>query len=228
MPPYTLLFDIDGTLADTDAIHFEAFADMMAAHGRPITLEDYRSSILGRANEAIFAELFPALTGEERKALADGKEAAFRARVATLEPTHGLLALLDLADSHGARLAAVTNAPRANAEKTLDVLGLMERLPTLVIAEELARGKPDPLPYLTGLEWTGGQAARALAFEDSQSGVTAAVRAGLRTYGVTTSLSAERLMAAGAQGGISSFADPRVLADIDALVKSAAQTQVLS
>ena len=79
--------------------------------------------------------------------------------------------------------AVVTNAPRANAEKVLAALGLAQRLPILVIGAELARSKPDPLPYLTALERTGAGAAHSVAFEDSLSGVRAASPPGSRSSG---------------------------------------------
>ena len=95
----------------------------------------------------------------------------------------GALALLDFADRRGLKRAVVTNAPRANAEKVLAALGIDGRLPIVVIGGELARSKPDPLPYLTALERTGARAEHSVAFEDSLSGVRAAVAAGLAVVG---------------------------------------------
>ena len=115
----------------------------------------------------------------EQAATLDAKEAAYRDNLGELEPILGALALLDFADRRGLKRAVVTNAPRANAEKVLAALGLGQRLPILVIGGELARSKPDPLPYLTALERTGASADHSLAFEDSLSGVRAAAAAGL-------------------------------------------------
>ena len=103
--------------------------------------------------------------------------------------------MLRYAAERGLPCAVVTNAPRANAEKALAALGLAELLPLLVIGGELARSKPDPLPYLTALELIGASAETSVAFEDSLSGVQAAVAAGLAVVGITTGLSAERLLA---------------------------------
>ena len=55
-------------------------------------------------------------------------------------------------------------------------LGLAARLPMWVIGAELARAKPDPLPYLTALARLGAEAGRSVAFEDSLSGLSAAKR----------------------------------------------------
>jgi HAD superfamily hydrolase (TIGR01509 family) len=56
----------------------------------------------------------------------------------------------------------------------------------VLVAEELARPKPDPLPYLTGLQRLGAEAGQALAFEDSLPGTAAASGAGIFTVGVAT------------------------------------------
>ena len=110
----------------------------------------------------------------------------------------------------------VTNAPRANAEKVLAALGVGQRLPIVVIGGELARSKPDPIPYLTALERTGAVAAYSLAFEDSLSGVRAAVAAGLAVVGLTTTLDAQTLIEAGATFAASNFTDPRIFELIEA------------
>ncbi|MET3133642.1 HAD superfamily hydrolase (TIGR01509 family) [Oxalobacteraceae bacterium GrIS 1.11] len=165
----SLLFDLDGTLVDTDALHLQAYQVLMADFQREMTLANYQSRIMGAPNDAIMRELFPDLPVQRHRELAERKEQLFRGAIAELTPTPGLLDLLDWADERGVGMAVVTNAPRANAELMLQGLKLSARLPVLVIGEELARGKPDPLPYLTGLERIGGRAERALAFEDSLS-----------------------------------------------------------
>ena len=108
-------------------------------------------------------------------------------------------------------MAVVTNAPRDNAELMLRGLGWLERFPTLVIGPELARGKPDPLPYLTGLQLLGARAEDALAFEDSLSGVRAAVAAGIETVAITTGLEPAVLLGAGAAVTAQDFEDPLLL-----------------
>ncbi|MNJ49579.1 Phosphorylated carbohydrates phosphatase [compost metagenome] len=114
-------------------------------------------------------------------------------------------------------MAVVTNAPRANAEHMLGAMALGGRFAHVLVAEELARAKPDPLPYLTGLERLGARAAHALAFEDSVPGVTAASAAGIFTVGVSTSQTAEALQAAGAQLVVADFEDARLWELIQAL-----------
>lgn len=208
-----LLFDLDGTLTDTDTLHLQAFRDLLFEHdGRELSTAEFESKVSGRANQALFADLFPERSPAERQALADRKEALFRERSPNLKPLPGLLGVLEHARRLKLGLCVVTNAPRLNAEHMLRAMGLDRAFDHVLVAEELSRAKPDPLPYLTGLQRLGAEAAHALAFEDSLPGVTAANAAGIFTVGLSTTQPAQRLLEAGAQLVIEDFDDPRLWA----------------
>ncbi|CAM3043694.1 HAD family hydrolase [Pseudomonas plecoglossicida] len=213
-----LLFDLDGTLTDTDTLHLQAFRQLLHAYdGRELTQAQFDAQVSGRANGELFAELFPKASVPECQALAERKEALFRELAPALEPMPGLLRLLDHAQAHGLGMCVVTNAPRLNAEHMLAAMGLGERFEHVLVAEELARAKPDPLPYLTGLERLRASAGQALAFEDSLPGVKAASDAGIFTVGVATTQTPERLIEAGAELVVDDFNDPRLWALIQAM-----------
>ncbi|MEL6605152.1 MAG: HAD family hydrolase, partial [Cyanobacteria bacterium J06614_10] len=89
----------------------------------------------------------------------------------------------------------------------LQTLGLSDAFDPVVIADELPRGKPDPLPYQTALDKLGISAEEAIVFEDSRAGIRSAVGAGIATIGMTTTHQAEELMAVGAIATISDFTD---------------------
>jgi HAD superfamily hydrolase (TIGR01509 family) len=206
-----LLFDLDGTLVDTDALHLTAFQAVLAKHGIALTKAQYVEKIMGSSNAMIGEAFLSHLSMAEREAAIDAKEQAFRDMLGQLQPVAGVAALLDYAASQGIRCAVVTNAPRANATIVLKALGLAERLPMQIIGSELARSKPDPLPYLTGLEKTAAVAANSVAFEDSLSGLRAALGAGLAVVGMTTTLDAATLTRAGATIAVADFTDSRIL-----------------
>jgi HAD superfamily hydrolase (TIGR01509 family) len=205
-----LLFDLDGTLCETDPVHLRAFNQVLEPFGLNFDMEEYSHRVMGRTNQMVLAELLPHLDVSEHDDIADRKEALFRAMATSLEPQQGLLALLDWAATAGVPTAIVTNAPRANAEMVLDAIGLTGRFDAVIIAHDLPRQKPDPLPYLTGLARLGGEASRSVAFEDSGSGITAAVAAGLATVGLASSLSNEDLLKAGATVAVRDFTDHRI------------------
>jgi HAD superfamily hydrolase (TIGR01509 family) len=217
-----LLFDLDGTLVDSDAEHLVAFQRVFAPHGIKLDRREYASNIMGASNEMIASRYLSHLSPVEQAAALDAKEAAYRDGLGELEPILGALALLDYADRRGLKRAVVTNAPRANAEKVLAALGVERRLPILVIGGELQRSKPDPLPYLTARERTAALAAHSVAFEDSLSGVCAAAAAGLAVVGMTTTLDSRTLTEAGATFAASNFTDPRIFELIEARLSSGA------
>lgn len=210
-----LLFDLDGTVADTDPHHYRAFADLLAEHGRSLTRDQFHASISGGSNAAVMQALFPDLAVARHIELADRKEAMFRAAATALRPLAGLPELLERARISGVKVGVVTNAPRLNAEHVLRTLGLDALLEGVVIGEELTRSKPDPLPYLTGLERLGLAPTEAVAFEDSRSGVRSAVAAGIRTVGIATSLSRAALIEAGATAAVDDYRAAAVTALID-------------
>lgn len=207
-----LLFDIDGTLADTDALHLEAFNQVFAPHGHVFDRARASQELMGFSNVSISERFLPGHSPERQAAIMAEKEEAFRTlALGQIKPLAGLMRLLDRADRAGVPMVAVTNAPRLNAEMMLSGLGIMQRFKAVIIGDELAHGKPHPLPYLEGLRAVGAASARSLAFEDSRSGVQAAATAGIATIGMRTSLGHDDLVAAGAVSTAASFDDLELL-----------------
>jgi HAD superfamily hydrolase (TIGR01509 family) len=212
-----LLFDIDGTLADTDALHREAFNRVFGPRGHVVDDERFKRELQGFSNASIGERFLPDESPEQRIAILDEKEAIFRDLVrGQIAPLPGLMALLDRAEAAGVPMVAVTNAPRLNAELLLSGLGITERFKAIVIGDELPYGKPHPLPYQEGLRFVGASAAASIAFEDSRSGVQSAAAAGIPTIGMRTTLGHADLVAAGAIASASAYDDPDLLARVAA------------
>jgi beta-phosphoglucomutase len=203
-----LLFDLDGTLVESDHLHHAAFDALLAERGRSLAWEDYTRLVMGEPNATIFARLFPDVPEAEHPALADRKERAFRDSLTTAHPRAGLLPLLDWAEAEGWGLAVVTNAPRANAETMLAAIGVADRFPVLIIGDETERPKPDPLPYREAMRRLGAAPATSLAFEDSPAGLRAAAGSGALTFALRGALPDADLRAAGAAEIIDDFAAP--------------------
>ncbi|RYH12021.1 HAD family phosphatase [Tropicimonas sp. IMCC6043] len=215
-----LLFDLDGTLIDSDKIHYEVFVDLLEPRGVKIDAEFYRAHIHGKLNHDIFSELCP---GEDPDWWDKHKEAEYRRRLGpAYPPIAGTTEILDLADAMGWPKAVVTNAPRDNGEAVLEALGLAQRFDTLVIGAECARAKPDPAPYAEGLRRLGATAETSLAFEDSPSGIRSAVAAGLKTIGLRTMLDDAELHALGCAATIADYRDPALADHIEQLKRMAA------
>jgi HAD superfamily hydrolase (TIGR01509 family) len=207
-----LLFDIDGTLADTDALHLAAFNQIFGPRGHVFDRARASRELMGFSNASIGERFLPEEPPERRLAIMDEKEAAFRSLVAgKIKPMPGLMRLLARADQAGVPMVAVTNAPRLNAEMLLAGLGITDRFKAIVIGDELAHGKPHPMPYLEGLRAVSAAPQLALAFEDSRSGILAASAAGIATVGIRTSLSHADLIEAGAFTTAENFDDPELI-----------------
>ena len=209
-----LLFDLDGTLVDTDHLHHGAFVAILAERGRDLTVDEYRTHIMGQPNAAILDRYF---AGED-SAVLERKERMFRESLsASVTPVAGIHALLDWAEAGGVGCAVVTNAPRDNAVAMLAAAGLAARLPLLVIGDECERAKPDPAPSRAAMAALGVTPSRSVAFEDSRSGLRAARGAGAHVFGLTTGLPAAELRQAGAHQAIADFTDPALWAHLDQL-----------
>jgi HAD superfamily hydrolase (TIGR01509 family) len=214
MPPGSgkaLLFDIDGTLADTDALHLEAFNLVFGPRGHVFDHARFTKELQGFSNASIGERFLTNEPPTRQAAIIGEKEAAFRKLVAgEIRALPGLMTLLARADRADIPMVAVTNAPRLNAEMLLSGLGITRRFKALVIGDELPHGKPHPMPYLEGLRAVNAAANLSLAFEDSRSGVQSASAAGIATIGIRTSLSHADLVAAGAVMTATTFDDPEL------------------
>jgi len=209
-PALALLFDLDGTLVDTEDLHFKAYASIFRLFGQDIDRGYYNAWITGKSNAEIMAHAFPALPVAAHAALSDRKESLYRSFVGALEPTPGLLDLLDWARRQAFPCAVVTNAPRANATHVLAALGLADRFECIVASDDVSRPKPDPMPYLAALARLGIPAEKAVVFEDSLSGIRAGIAAGIATFGMRTSLSEAILLREGTVHAIHDFRDTRL------------------
>jgi HAD superfamily hydrolase (TIGR01509 family) len=207
--PYrSLLFDLDGTLAETDSLHLPTWVEALLPHGIEVDEAFYRENISGRANAEIVGNLLPNLSAQKGREIVEAKEAGFRERAGGLEPLPGLMEFLESAKGRGLRTGLVTNAPRENVAAVLAALGLEDFFDAVVPAEEVRAAKPDPEPYLTALEKLGAEPGEALAFEDSLSGIRSAVDAGVPTVGIASTQEPEKLREAGAFTVARDFTDP--------------------
>lgn len=212
-----LLFDIDGTLTDTDALHLEAFNRVFGPRGHVFDRARFTRELQGFSMASIRERFLGDEPPARQLAIMEEKEATFRALAAGgVQAMPGLMALLDRADRANVPMAAVTNAPRLNAEMMLAGLGIAHRFKALVIGDELPHGKPHPLPYRQGLRALGAAPGASIAFEDSSAGTRSATAAGIATIGILTSHAHADMIAAGAVMTAKDFDDPALIAMVTA------------
>lgn len=205
----SVLFDLDGTMVDNMQYHVDAWIEMGKKLGRELTREYIQREFAGRKNE----ELFPLVVGRsldasEVEQLSEEKEARYRELFAPhVRLLDGLEAFLDVLAARGIAVGIATAAPVKNRELVLERLGLTARIPVVVGAEQVARGKPAPDLFLAAARQLGREPRVTLVFEDAVLGVQAGRAAGMMVCGVTTSESSEALLAAGAQFTIRDFTE---------------------
>jgi HAD superfamily hydrolase (TIGR01509 family) len=191
-------------------LHLPTWVDVLRPYGIEVDEEYYKARISGRSNSKIVEDLLPDLSAEDRRDLAEAKEASFRKHAGELEPLPGLLNFMEEAKDRGLSLALVTNAPEENVEAILLALDLGVFFDELVLSDEVGPVKPDPAPYKAALERLGVGPDEALAFEDSTSGIASAVGASIPTVGIASTQAAETLEEAGAFMVAEDFADPKL------------------
>lgn len=195
MNPYAVIFDMDGVICHTNPYHADAFRLFFDKRQVPYTEEEFRGHMYGRHNSYIMGYFMKRqVAGEELLALEDEKEALFREIYADkVVEIEGYLDFLDSLKSSGFKTGVATSAPYANLKLIMDRLGIAPKLDSILSSENVAKHKPDPEVYLLSAKNLGIHPSRCLVFEDSFSGVTAALSAGAKVVGVLSSHSQEEL-----------------------------------
>jgi HAD superfamily hydrolase (TIGR01509 family) len=213
-----ILFDLDGTIVNTDPIHYQAWQNMLLKYGIEIDETFYKSRISGRLNPEIVKDILPQLSPATGAKFADEKEALFRQKAPNLKPMAGFSELLAWTETHHLKRALVSNAPRLNVEFMLEVLGIKEAFDVVVLAEDCIAGKPDPAPYEVALQKLAVTAEQAIALEDSPSGIRSAVSAGIRTVGIASTHDPQILQEIGAFLVIPDFTDLQMWTFLDSQI----------
>jgi HAD superfamily hydrolase (TIGR01509 family) len=203
-----VIFDLDGTILDTETPEFVSWQEAYAALG--VALEPaVWSATIGTADSGWdpYEHLEDLVGGPvDRPSIRAARRARFDELIAAAEPRAGIVAWLDEARELGLKVGLASSSSAAWVGRFLDALGLRDRFDVLATRDRVARSKPDPELYLLALHELGADAARALAVEDSPNGVAAAKAAGLFCVAVPNPLTVD-LALDGADVVLESLAD---------------------
>lgn len=178
-----VVFDMDGTLFDTEPLFCEAFQDALRKQGGELDDEEYFSNLAGTTNRNIedyFDQKCP--QGLDRERFRSDWEAHWRLLVSErgLDAAPGISELLETLQVMGVPLAIASSSDRADIDFCLEVSGLRGHFVAIAAGDEVSRSKPDPEIFLLAAERLGRDPGRCVAVEDSNHGVRAALGAGMQ------------------------------------------------
>ncbi len=184
-----ILFDLDGVLVDSTPCVTRVWSSWARQHG--LDAERVVHIAHGQRTIETVRKVAPHL---------DAQLEANRIEQMEVDDTEGLRVLPGakelLAKLPPERYTIVTSGTRRLATKRLQVAGLPVPV-TMITADDVTRGKPDPEPYLAGARSLRFEPKDCVVFEDAPSGIRAAIAAGMTAVGVLTTFDAEELAAAG-------------------------------
>lgn len=192
--PRALVFDFNGTLSHDEPILCEIFMELFAAHGKPLSAQEYFDVLAGLSDPEIVRawlgrdhpdvdEVIEERIRRYRAAVADGSSVPEELREAVRWAAERV------------PLAVVSGAARPEIEPVLEAAGIAGCFRAIVPAEDVEHGKPHPDGYLRALELLGDgiAAAEVVVFEDTEAGVASAKATGMRCLAVLGTLAPERL-----------------------------------
>ncbi|WP_262365363.1 HAD family phosphatase [Gordonia sp. OPL2] len=211
--PAAVLWDMDGTLLDSEPIWDIAMADFAVRHGIVMSPE-LRESTLGNSLPDAMRKVYDAADVASADRDRSGDERWLLDHVAELFGAGlpwrpGAADVLDLVAAAGLPTVLVTNTVRELTEVALDTLG-RHRFTATICGDEVPAGKPAPDLYLRAAEMVGVRPGACLAVEDSPTGTVAATAAGCPTLVVPSAAPVPR-------GSLRSFRDTLVGVTIDDL-----------
>jgi beta-phosphoglucomutase len=182
-----LIFDMDGVIVDSNPMHRESWAAFNRRYGLETT-EEMHQRMYGRRNDQIVRDFYgDGMAAEEVDARGRAKEQLYREMMSgrteeVLVP--GLRAFLER--HRDLPMAVASNAEPENVAFVLDEAGLRPYFQVVVDGHQVHNPKPHPDVYLRAAALLGAEPANCIVFEDSHSGVAAALAAGMRVVGLCT------------------------------------------
>ena len=206
MPPTAVVFDFNGTISHDEPLLAVLFREMFAEIGIDVTESLYFEEFAGYSDpeivDRVLARFGRGGEPETAKRLVARRIELYLAAVAERSPVQPGAAAAVREIASRVPVAIASGASRPEIEAVLKATGLRRLFEVIVTAEDIGNSKPHPEGYLIALGQLSVPGAGALAFEDSDLGVTAAISAGMRCVAIEGTAPPDRLRAAGAEAVI--------------------------
>jgi beta-phosphoglucomutase len=178
-----VLFDFDGVLVDSEPIRFKAGARALEEIGVSLTWDRFMRFWLGRTDAAGLRDLLGDRFEADGQCVVARRNALYEERLDEVPAFPDTVRLMERVPD-GTKLAVATGSRRMEVDRILTRLRLVSRLHAIVTAEDYARAKPAPDPFLTAARRLHLPPASCLVIEDSLAGITAARAAGMPVVAV--------------------------------------------
>ena len=180
--PDALIFDLDGTIVDSETVEYEAIRSVWAEHGVDYPAARFVDVIGTTGHLGWLDQLEIELGRTVDRSKSHRQHVDVHSRLtAALQPRDGIVALIDEAFAAGVPMAVASNSPRWWVQARVDAAGLAHALRTIVSVDEATAPKPDPAPFREACAALAVDPKSSVAFEDSSTGVRSARAAGLYT-----------------------------------------------
>jgi beta-phosphoglucomutase len=193
-----VIFDFDGVILDSEPTHMAGFQAVLARAGHTLTREDYYARYLGFDDREAFqhmaGDLGFALDEETLQGwVADKSRMVLKVLREDPRTLPGVAGFVTAMADAGVTLAVASGALHAEVEAGLDAIGILPRFRVIIGADDTARSKPAPDPYLAALAALRIDPSRGVAIEDSPAGIVSARAAGLLAVAITNTYPASEL-----------------------------------
>ena len=181
-----VIFDCDGVLVDSEPLSMRADVMLLAQHGIEISEAEAHNRFVGTTFQAMldmmteqFGTVFPPDLHVVKNTMV---EALYRSELKIVPDVRDVL---DALKARGISVSIGSNSPKKRVELAVELVGIADRFDRIVSYEDVTHGKPAPDIFLQAAKLADAAIDECLVVEDSLTGVTAAVAAGIRTIGFT-------------------------------------------
>ena len=177
---------MDGVIADTSLCHLQAWQEVLMARGVYYTEEDFRKSFGQRNEEIIRSVLGEEISQDQIDVIASEKEESFRRIVRpNIKSLPGVIRLMEELIEHDFKMALASSTPMENIKLLTQSLGIDKSFHSVISAEDVTEGKPNPQVFLLAAQRLGVEPRNCVVIEDAVAGVMAAKKAGMYCLAVT-------------------------------------------
>ncbi|MGD9976659.1 MAG: HAD family hydrolase [Bacteroidales bacterium] len=190
-----VIFDMDGVIVDNQWYHLNAWKIFCKKHGLAFDESTFRANYFGKSNHEIICALYGGdFSLETTLKLGNEKEIIYQQNyISAIKPLPGLVKLLEDIKRARKPAAIASSAPIINIDFVLDSLRIREYFDKIVDVSMVKNSKPNPEIYLKAASLLNVPPQECLVFEDSHSGINAALAAGMAVIAVATTHSKEEL-----------------------------------